>query len=209
MRFFVRLCGYSAGRRMGRCFTGAGSYTKPGGARSGGQAAGTLRGLRPAGMPPGTRCAPTPRIRGDLRSTGYHAPECRVPVSIRKKRAAKARPACPAAPYMRLTAAAPVPLGCFPHVEPSTGPAPAYGVGADAPAAAPPPPTLPAEGSLFHPPPNSMHSGCTLPPGAPSPAGRCFPVPTKKLFPALLSAGNAPAASMCSCLRIPLLLPRL
>ena len=126
-----------------------------------------------------------------------------------KKRAAKARPACPAAPYMRLTASAPVPPGCFPHIESSTGPAPAYGVGADAPAAAPPPPTLPAEGSLFHPPPTSMHSGCTLPPGAPSPAGRCFPVPAKKLFPALLSAGNAPAASMCSCLRIPLLLPRL
>ena len=45
-----------------------------------------------------------------------------------KKRAAKARPACPAAPYMRLTAAAPVPLGCFPHIEPSTGPAPTYGI---------------------------------------------------------------------------------
>ena len=95
LRFFVRLCGYSAGRRMGRCFTGAGSYTNPGGARSGGQAAGTLRGLRPAGMPPGIRCAPTPRIRGDLRSTGYHAPECRVPVSIRKKEPQRHAPRAP------------------------------------------------------------------------------------------------------------------
>ena len=37
-------------------------YTKPGGARSGGKAAGTLRGIRPAGVPPGTQCAPAPRF---------------------------------------------------------------------------------------------------------------------------------------------------
>ena len=36
----------------------AGSYTQPGGARSGGFAAGTLRGVCPAGVPAGTQCAP-------------------------------------------------------------------------------------------------------------------------------------------------------
>ena len=39
-----------------------GAYTQPGGARSGGKAAGTLRGGRPAGVPSGTRCAP-PELR--------------------------------------------------------------------------------------------------------------------------------------------------
>ena len=40
----------------------AGSYTRPGGARSGGSAAGTLRGGRPAGVPSGTQCAPASRF---------------------------------------------------------------------------------------------------------------------------------------------------
>ena len=41
---------------------GVGSYTKHGGARSGGFAAGTLRGHAPAGVPPGTQCAPALRF---------------------------------------------------------------------------------------------------------------------------------------------------
>ena len=41
---------------------GAELYTGPGGARSGGYAAGTLRGVRRAGVPAGTQCAPCPHI---------------------------------------------------------------------------------------------------------------------------------------------------
>ena len=41
---------------------GAELYTGPGGARSGGFAAGTLRGFAPAGVPSGTQCAPAYRI---------------------------------------------------------------------------------------------------------------------------------------------------
>ena len=63
------------------------------GARSGGLAAGTLRGLRPAGVPPGTQCAPTPRIRGDLRSTGYPASR-----SLYEKKSRKGTPCVPRSP---------------------------------------------------------------------------------------------------------------
>ena len=41
---------------------GAELYTGPGGARSGGFAAGTLRGFAPAGVPSGTQCAPALRF---------------------------------------------------------------------------------------------------------------------------------------------------
>gem|GEM_PF-6190163 len=43
-----------------------GLYPKHGGARSGVEAAGTLRGIRPAGVPPGTQCAPVSRSPASL-----------------------------------------------------------------------------------------------------------------------------------------------
>ena len=55
-----------------------GLYPKHGGARSGVEAAGTLRGICPAGVPPGTqacrqaRSAPPPPDPPQVRSSGYH-----------------------------------------------------------------------------------------------------------------------------------------
>ena len=55
----------------------AGSYTRPGGARSGGFAAGTLRGSRPAGVPSGTQCAPASRFPAAM---NLHGPAHEAPV---------------------------------------------------------------------------------------------------------------------------------
>ena len=55
----------------------AGSYTQPGGARSGGPAAGTLRGSRPAGVPSGTQCAPASRFPAAM---NLHGPAHEAPV---------------------------------------------------------------------------------------------------------------------------------
>ena len=61
----------------GRCNTKSGVYTQPRGARSGGSAAGTLRGGRPAGVPSGTQCAPASRFPAAM---NFHGPAHEAPV---------------------------------------------------------------------------------------------------------------------------------
>nr|DAT43518.1 MAG TPA: hypothetical protein [Caudoviricetes sp.] len=66
-------------RYTGAAASRAGFVYGRGGARSGGFAAGTLRGGCPAGVPTGTQCAPRMSLPGKLRITGYQPPNRFMP----------------------------------------------------------------------------------------------------------------------------------